>query len=132
MVSVLTTDGGPHPPEKWAQVTAERLLPDTPAASVAALMRLRANVMDLLTAHHEAAQVHERDCLANDPDHSSQPHHGPTDLEGLVSGIQELAAGTPWSEHLAKPEVVDVMKDIITQHTVGLRHVERLWHADSK
>lgn len=134
MVAVLTTDFGPHPPEAWAQVTAERLLPDdSPAARthISTLLRLRAAFMDILTKHHGDAQNHEREQLAADDAHFEKDHHGPCDFDGLLSELRDAVKGTPWEAHLAKDDVAGAIRDVVTDHSNAVRHVERLWHADT-
>jgi hypothetical protein len=134
MVSVLTTDFGPHPSAAWAQVTAERLLPDdSPAARAQAstLLRLRANFMDILTKHHGAAQEHERSMLNTSDQHFEKPHDGPTDFDALLAELRDAAKGTMWEAHLAKDEVAAAMREVVHDHTNAIRHVERLWHADN-
>lgn len=132
MVSVLITDGGPHPPAKWAQVTAEHLIrTDSPLAQqhIAQTLRLRADVMDILVRHHEAAQQHERRMLQHDR-HFDMPHDSCTDFLGLLREIQAAASGTVWQAHLARDDVIQAIHGVVHEHTTGLRHVERLWHAE--
>lgn len=135
MVAVLTTDFGPHPAEKWAQVTVDQLLPaDAPTAqaNVRAHARLKADFLDILTKHHADAQTHEQGLLEKDgEDHFDSGHHGPTDLDNLMGELTAKAAGTPWESWLANEEFRSAIREVVTDHTHGVRHVERCWHADN-
>lgn len=134
-VGVLTTDFGPHPAEKWAAITAQELLPaDAPTArsNMRAHQRLRADFMDVLTKHHGNAQADEQKRLEGVGEaHFDKPHEGPTDFDGLVTELRGVAKGTPWEGHLFNPVFVAAIEEVVTNHTHGIRHVERCWHADN-
>jgi hypothetical protein len=135
MVSVLTTDFGPHPAEKWAQVTVDHLLPaDSPTAlaNIRAHQRLRADFLDVLTKHHGDAQADEQKRLEGAGEaHFDNPHDGPTDVANLLGELTAAARGTPWEQHMDNEEFRAAIREVVRDHTHGIRHVERCWHADN-
>lgn len=64
---ILVTDGGPHPPEKWAEVTASQVIDISSTAPESKLSEARAyerRIVGILTRHHANAQGLFRDMLA--------------------------------------------------------------------
>jgi hypothetical protein len=143
----MVTNGGPHPADKWAEVTANAIVdtilvdstPDdvSPQALVAraAKRKLRNDLFDILNDHHTAVQNDERATNAKtkkpadaamralaDPD--PRPHMS------VMDKVNAAFAATPFSDHFAKPEVQAVTQAIIGQHTASVMNIERRWHHD--
>jgi len=148
-VGFLITNGGPHPADKWAEITAETILDmlvdanpddDTPAAAAArkAKRDLRPKLFDVLNSHHEGVQKVERSTLASKANMTMAEAavHAVTNLDpephkpGVMDDVNKVLAQTPWADHFAKPEVQEHLWKIIGQHTVDVMHIERRWHHD--
>jgi hypothetical protein len=141
-MQIMVTNGGPHPADKWAEVTTEAILnlvqigedSISPEAAEArqAKRNLRGALFAIFNAHHEGVQKHERGQLAKaktskvgealDPS-----HHMPS----VTKSVEAALAATPFAEHFAKPEVLGVVHTIIGQHTADSMHIERKWHEDA-
>ena len=130
---IMITNYGTHPPESWAQVTAEHIAPISVGLTgprYIAAMKLQMAITEALTPHHEAVQHHERAKLAESSDHlltnlDPEPH-----LEGAIQAILAAAKGTDWEAHFAKPEVQAVIRQEIGAHFATAQHIERSWHVD--
>ncbi len=134
-VGCMITNGGPHPPEKWASVTASQII-DIAASAPETLLRdaraFQAKIEGLLTEHHRSVQESERtalntagtDHLAADMDTS---YHIPDALDDLVAA----AKGTSFHGHFAKPEVQDYLRRLLHEHMHHIMLIERSWHADA-
>lgn len=147
-MKLMITNGGPHPADKWADVTVGVILdliqisdnsvsPEAMAARQAK-RDLRPKLFDALIGHHSAVQHKERESLkaiksakaaGEHCDGKHDPHaHGET--EATCDMVCGLLADTPFAAHFAKPEVEAVVHQIIKQHTVNAMHIERRWHHD--
>jgi hypothetical protein len=134
-VGILATDGGPHPPEKWAQVTASQIIDiasDAPEAKLREARVFEARVLEILTGHHSLVQEHERGGLANEG-----PERLATDIDtsghvpDAVDDIISAAKGTSFAPHFAKPEVRAYVERLLHEHFHHAMHIERSWHADA-
>lgn len=130
---IMITDGGAHPPEFWAQVTAEHIAPISPDLTGHrrdAALRLQLEIQKALEPHHHKVQHHEKGKLAADPDHlmtdvDPEPH-----LEEAMADILAAAKGTEWEGHFAKPEVLAAIRQEVGAHFATAQHIERSWHVD--
>lgn len=129
---VLVTEGGPHPAEDWARVTCEDLIPlDGLAATlISSGMILRGRLIEVLADHYKAAQEAERGELRHHADRFIEPLEDVADFARVFAEIQAAASGTAWEGHITGPDVIDAIKQVVTDHARHLRHVERLCHAD--
>ena len=155
-VCVLKTDGGPHPPEKWAFATATHLVQVSPNAD-ALLQRdaflLQMNVADAIEKHYTELQKAEADALAlNGDDHLAVPIDPIPYVEAALADVIAAAKGSKWEKHFQSterkehesnaflapgeeplepyPSVQDVMKTVLATHFATAIHVHRSWHAD--
>lgn len=146
-MKLMITDGGPHPADKWADMTTDTLLDmiqiadnsESPEAVAArqAKRDLRPILFDLLHNHHKLVQVGERQTLKTIKDAKASgarrdgkydpDDHATSDVCGEVCAA---LAATPFAAHFAKPEVDAVVHQIIKQHTVNAMNIERRWHHD--
>ena len=111
---IMKTDGGPHPADFWAQVTAEQICPIDEKMTGErryAAMELQAKIGRILHPHHAKVQDEERAKLAADPDHHKKPLNPEPYLDEAMTDIQGAAKGTPWEKHLtfgfSKPAWLD-------------------------
>ena len=133
-MQILTTDGGPHPADKWATATAEMLVPLdklTDGHRRNAAKRLQADIADALEPHHQGVHDAERagiaaagfDHFGTDFDHTA---HTPP----AVAAVIAASVGTPWEGHFADPTVQAIVAQVISTHFNTSADIERQWHAD--
>lgn len=146
MQTIMITNGGPHPADQWAEVTADTILgliqvkeDSVSEAAIEARQAkrdLRPILFDIFNGHHEGIQTRERSALPSIKKHSEARLHAITPLEmheDVPSAMEEVNAAlkaTPFAAHFAKPEVQEVLQSIIGQHSANVVHIERRWHAD--
>lgn len=147
-MKIMITNGGSHPPDKWAEVTTDSILdlieiaddstsPEA-AEARAAKRDLRQVLFNIFHAHHDKVQKDERGHLHNAVKTAKQAQnraHGIHDPDhycngGTMIAIDQALAATPFAAHFAKQEVRDVIYRIVGQHTVNAMHIERRWHHD--
>ena len=142
----MITNGGPHPADKWADMSADTIMDliqvaddaDTPeaAAARAAKRSLRPVLFDIFNGHHDGVQKHERDHLTRHVKGSQAREHAHSsrlDVTQHLGVMDELFAAldaTPFAAHFAQPHVREVLKQIVGAHTANAMHVERRYHAD--
>lgn len=142
----MITNGGPHPADKWADMTTDTILAliqvaddsDSPEAVEARQVKrdLRPVLFDIFMGHHDGVQRLERSGLASIKKHADACKHCDKPLElhdDCHSALEEVNAAlraTPFAAHFAKPEVQEVLQTIIGQHTADVQHIERRWHVD--
>jgi hypothetical protein len=132
-VGVLITEGGPHPPEKWADVTAGQIIDISAQAQgpmLAEANEFRAKLVQLLTGHHDLVQQHERDRLEQHHDYMMAPLDPTQHLDDPVEEIVRLSRGTSFQGHFAKPETQRYLRECLAHNFASAMHVERLWHCD--
>lgn len=143
----MVTNGGPHPADKWAEMTANTIVDSTLAdahpddasqeaiAARAAARKLRVDLFEIFNAHHDKVQKHERgECgkckkLVDAAMRVIAPHD-PEHHMGVMDQVNAAFAATPFAAHFAKPEVQSLVTQIVGQHTVDVMHLERRWHHD--
>lgn len=144
---VMVTNGGDHPPEKWADVTATNIAnliqvdPDKPGDTDAdrsrkttarrAKDRLQLDVADILTPHYDRNQKFERGKLAAEGDaRIAGPFSAYDKKDEVVAAVVAASVDTAFAEHFAKPEVQVVIGKEIDDHFAHMKWVTRSWHAD--
>lgn len=142
----MITDGGPHPPDKWAEVTTDavlELIAVKEGSSSEAAVKAREfkrntffPLYEIFKNHHGGVQRIERDALSSIKKHAAALEHcaKPLELhEDVPSTLEEVNAvfsKSPFAEHFAKPEVQAVLQAIIGQHSANVVHIERRYHVD--
>jgi hypothetical protein len=134
MARILTTNGGPHPPEKWAMTTAEQVFDI--GSSVAGDRLIQAQKMQLAIAevlmpHHEKVQKDQADKLSADITSILSPYAIEQYLEQVIKDILAIVQGTAWQSHFANPDVQAAVREVIASHFQASQHISRLWHADN-
>ena len=135
-MQILVTNGGPHPPEKWADVTTSQIMtlieiaPSADRSFAKAKRDFEYKLFGLLTEIHDEVQKSEQGKLAKDSAHlhsSLAPQQAATEASNK---IVEAAKGTMFAEHFQKNEVRAFVYQTLCQHFADVMHIERLWHSD--
>jgi hypothetical protein len=137
----MVTNGGAHPADRWAELTAETILnlivivedsvTDEAAAARAAKRDLRYVLFDILNQHHDDVQKGERGNVPTDPHaHVAAPLEPMPHVEPTMMEIRAAFAASPFAAHFAKMEVQSVLVNIVAQHTADVMHIERRYHQD--
>lgn len=134
-VGVMITNGGPHPPGKWAAITASRILDIASTASGALLVEAQAFQMKLeaiLAGHHTLVQAHERSGLVVEgPARLASEIDTSLHVPDAVDDVIAATKGTNFAEHFAKPEVLAYLARLLHEHFHLSMQIERSWHADA-
>ncbi len=134
-ISFMVTNGGPHPPEKWADVTARAIgdliviEPSAPTQAVIDKREFEAALFKLLVDLHKQLQHTARWRLGE----TGHVEHGPLVQDRASEAANQvvaLAGSTRFAAHFAKPEVLTFLHNVIGQHFADSVHIERSWHAD--
>lgn len=130
---VMITNGGPHPPDFWAQATAEHIAPIAPTMTGSRrldALALQARIQGALTPHHDAVQQAERAAIAADPNRLMAGYDPEQHVDEALAAVVAASVGTEWEAHFHDPAVVDVIRREIGAHFATAQHIERSWHAD--
>ena len=140
-VGILTTDGGPHPADKWAEQTAAQISdiihvePNSLAFEELTKQKndFEKTITSVLTSHHSIVQLHEKSALAehgtarlNHPLVPEKQH-----VDDAANSVLAIAKTKIFGSHFSKPEVVSFVKDTIGSHFATSQQIERSWHADN-
>jgi hypothetical protein len=144
IVGLLITDGGPHPPEKLAGATVQRICDDfrehAPNAAYHEVMEFRDRIDKLLSGHHRMIQDAERSALRTEgPGRLSSRIDTdafiPDALDDLLHAANEKVDGNPrWptlAGYFTRPETQRYFTDILHMEFHQNIHIERSWHADA-
>lgn len=129
---ILKTDGGAHPPEKWAALTASMIAPiDMSKDSAIQAMKLQAAIADVLLPHHTEHAHEERAALATDHDRYHANHDPMARAEAALEQIVALCLATdlPVKEKTSDPEWRRVVLATIANHLADNADIERRYHA---
>lgn len=141
MVGFIITNGGPHPADKWADLTTKTILDliqisddaNTPEAAAArqAKRELSPVLFKIFMDGCQCVQDEERAALDKEGckrlSKKLTPH---SHAEEALAKFHEAVEFTPFSEHFKQPEAEAVIRQIISQHYANAQHIERSWHAD--
>ena len=133
MTKILVTNGGAHPPEKWAMTTAESVFDIGTGVAGDRLIqaqKFQLTIAEILMPHHEKVQATERSKLTADPNCLMAPPDGVDFADDVIKDIVTAAKNTPWQAHFANPAVQAAARDVIIDHFHTSQHAERLWFAD--
>lgn len=151
MVAFLITNGGPHPADKWAEITAKDILDmiqigepradQTIEETVAAMNARKAKrllepvLVNIFEESHTALQQHERGKLGAkgercgvkrlEIDIDAAPH-----CEGPFAKVIAAMKGTPFEAHFNTPDAQAHLRAIIKTRKSSVMHIERSWYAD--
>jgi hypothetical protein len=130
---IMVTDGGPHPPEAWAQITAEHIAPLGPnlvGERHRRAVELQFKIAELLEPIYKTAQETERSGLTADTARVAVPVDPEPHLDAAIAAIQAAAKGTEWEGHFSDAEVVKLVRREVGIHIATTQHIEKSWHAD--
>lgn len=133
MARILVTNGGSHPPEKWAMTTAEQVFDIGSSVAGDRLIqaqKLQLAIAEALMPHYIKAQADERSTLAKDAKNVLSPHDLDAYLDKAMKDVVSAAKGTMWESHFANPDVQTAAREVVGNNFITVMHVERLWHAD--
>jgi hypothetical protein len=142
-MEVLVTNGGPHPPDKWAALSASKIsdliqideLSDSDAAVLArkAKPRFSVGVADALETSFYNVMADER-AKVNSGAVSTRldPFAVDSYLDASVTAVVNASAGTPFSDHFALSDVQSVVRNIIKQNFIEAANVQRSWAFDAR
>ena len=135
-IGFMITNGGPHPPEKWADVTAKAIAdliviePSAPVEAVIDKRGFEAALFKLLVEQHRHTQDRARAICTENHDHGDHRHLVHDRATAVAEKVVALAHNTRFAEHFEKPEVRTFLHNVIGQHFANSVHIERSWHAD--
>lgn len=130
---VMITNGGPHPAELWAQVSAEHIAPVSNTLighRRAAALELQSKIAKVFEKHYQDIQEIEKQKLRESQAHvltdlSHAPH-----IEQMIADIQAVAIGTEWEKHFTHDGVLALLDQELGTHIRTVKHIERSWHID--
>lgn len=142
-VTFLVTNGGPHPPDKWASLAAGKIADliqiadqsDSDAATAArkAKPRFALDVSEALEASfrdvtsEEESRVKDGDVTSRQAPFAVDPH-----LDDAVSSVVSAAAQTPFSNHFNDANVQQAVRIILKQYFLDAANIQRSWAFDAK
>lgn len=130
---IMATNGGPHPPDAWAHVTAQHIAPvdpNTTGARHTAALKLQIAIAEALLPHHTNVQAVERGKLQTINAHLATALDATPHLNDAILAVQAAAKGTPWEDHFQQPDVVALIRQELACHFMSVQHIERSWHVD--
>jgi hypothetical protein len=139
-VGILTHNGGPVPPEKWAKETAAQLVdiieiePNSLAYDALSTQKreFEDELNNLLVPYHTEVQTSENDALQKHGDDHLESSLTPDSeqLSKAVQAVRDAAHKKIFGSHFDKPEVVDFVRHTVGSHMATIRHIHRLYHID--
>jgi hypothetical protein len=133
-MGIMITNGGTHPPEKWAAMTASQIIQVSSTAVGAAAAvgrRLELKILDILEEAHARVQGIEKNALGNiGIDYLAGPLDPREHVEAPLQAIVEAAKGTPHEAHFALETTKDYLRKVLAQHFGTAMHIERSTYAD--
>jgi hypothetical protein len=143
-VGIMVTDGGAHPPEKWARTTAYMLshdlirIDENSASQLAQELReardhLNSKLYRILKPHHENVQGGERSALmANGSERLAKvdiSEH--VNVDAVLAAVVEEAKIHPLIfAHFSQDHVKDAIRQRLAMDFATVMHIEHSWHAD--
>jgi hypothetical protein len=138
----MITNNGPHPADKWAEVSTNAILglvliaddATSDAASRARLakMELMPKLYLALTEQHAAVQASERGKLSGTKGYAKSEIDPVPHVDGALAAVNAIMAASMFADHFATPDVQDTISNILAQHFGDSMNIERGYHADSK
>jgi hypothetical protein len=140
-MKLLITNGGTHPPDKWADTTVESLLDliqiDEASSSAAAVTAraakraLRAELFDAILPHHRVNQSDERAALSDDAaEHLCCALDPGGAVEKAFADIHPLLLTGPFKAHFSQPHVIEVVRATLARDFGTAAYIERSHHCD--
>lgn len=113
--------------------TASQLLPIDESSvfgdRLMSAQRFQLAVAEALLVHHTNVQAEERANLEAKGDaHLASGLGAGPHADAAYADVAKAAQGTPWADHVRKPEVEKVMREILDSHFQTSQRIERDWH----
>lgn len=149
-IGVMITNGDQsHPPEKWAEQTAEQLVDviqiesTSPfyAAATVAKDELKTKITAAMLPHHKQVQDHAWDVVCPKRNNDELDDEiGPAAIEAsvvpyldqAVEDVLKVTDGSAFAEHYRKPEVSAFVRNTIGSHFSTVAHIEHSWDIADK
>lgn len=142
-VTLLVTNGGPHPSDKWAALAANKIADlvqidensstELAAAARKSKPRFAIALADVLEPVFDDVMGAERSGVdAGTITLRHQPFSVDAFIDGAVRSIADAATETPFSGHYADHDVQFVIRNILKQHFIDAANIQRSWSLDSK
>jgi len=135
IVGVMITNGGTHPPEKYAAMTAGQIIQiGQNAAGAAAVIgrRMELKILDILEEAHSELQSIEKAAIAQFGSDVLTANIDPSvHVDKPLAAIIETAKNTPYEAHFALETTRDYLRRLLLQHFGTAMHIERKTFADT-
>lgn len=127
---ILITDGGAHPPEKWAVATGEMICPIDPKKDDAIVAkRTQLAVIDALLPHHTDTQNSERAALsAKGDDRLAEAHDPVPAAEAALEAVIAVLKNSPYAAKTEDPEWRKQVGQVLASHFATSANIERQYH----
>src|ERR1044072_6450315 len=102
MARILSTNGGPRPPETWAMATAEQVFDIGSTVAGDRLIQaqnLQPAIAEALMPHHTKNQDDLRAKLSEDSKNIFVAPDIDDQVDAVMKDILHVAKGTPWQAH---------------------------------
>lgn len=125
----MKTDNGSHPPEYWAEVTANEMVEVEGKHEEG--LALKAEIQKVLETAYVMILADEKAGMEGDSTKLFDPII-PSDLVLADIVEQIVTAGTAkgWGDHFQSPRVQSYLRRVLKQHLVNAKDIERRWFAD--
>lgn len=142
-VSILATNGGPHPPDKWASLSASKIADliqiDTQSNSDAATVARKAkpkfiaDLASILEGQFSSVAAAERLSVKSGAvKQRNAPFNIDLNLKDALAAVSETAKPTPFAQHFNLSDVQKAVSIILKQHFMDAANIERSWAFDEK
>lgn len=132
---VMKTDGGPHPPEKWALKIADDVFPisdGVPPGKEIAAKEFQITLAKALVSHVQAAMRHENSKIKETD--GERLHHDYEDAgkhaDEVIKSIVSMSKGTLFEAQMSTASWQEAAKSVIADRLSHVMQIERSWHAD--
>lgn len=142
-VSILATSGGPHPPDKWASLSASKIADliqvdmqsnsDAATAARKAKPQFILNLASALEASFSSVAAAERNSVKSGAvKQRNAAFNIDANLKSAIGVVLDTAAPTPFAEHFKLSDVQKAVSIILQQHFIDAANIERSWAFDAK
>lgn len=136
VAGILITDGGPHSPEMWAEMTVSQIVVIAEGAKdkrAEEAREFKKQLLSLLTAMHRSVQETERNIINSHGLRAIEreaPYSGDP-VTAVVHDIVHMSAGTSFGSHFEKQEIKKYLSELLHNHFATAVLIERSWAADN-
>ncbi|WP_213775112.1 hypothetical protein [Bradyrhizobium sp. dw_78] len=142
-VTLLTSNGGPHPADRWAalaaaQVSSLIVIDEDSVTADAATARKAQPVFQIAFANavepifDQVAAAETANVAANPSIKRSDPYSITSFLPGVITAVTGAAANTPFTSHFQDATVQAYIQKMFTQYFLDAANISRSWALDAK